>query len=189
MINNIMIAGVGGQGLVLMTKVLSQAAFNDGYDVKTNDVIGLAQRGGMIWGSVRFGEKIFSPNIRAGEADILMGVESLEALRWSHLLKQGGKIILNNAIVYPTIIQQGKAEYPIEEIANLKNTYDVLELDAVALATEVGNKQMANVVMLGVLSNFLPFKQESWESAIKLNLKESLHKLNIEAFNRAKLIK
>ncbi|MEI6089829.1 MAG: indolepyruvate oxidoreductase subunit beta [bacterium] len=189
MINNIIIAGVGGQGLVLMTKILSQAAFNEGYDVKTNDVIGLSQRGGMVWGSVRFGEKIHSPNIRAGEGDIVLALESLEALRWAHILKPKGKIIYNNTIMYPTIIQQGKAEYPVEDIANLKNEYDVLELDAVALATEVGNKQMANVVMLGVLSNFLPFKQDSWESAMKLNLKPQLFEMNIEAFNKAKKIK
>lgn len=186
MTTNIIIAGVGGQGLVLMTKVLSQAAINEGCDVKTNDVIGLAQRGGMVWGSVRFGEKIFSPNIRVGDADFLLGLEQLEALRWAHILKPNGKIILNNAIIYPTIVQQEKAQYPVADIENLKTTFDVFELDAAGLAKEVGNKQMANIVMLGVISNFIGFKQESWESAIKQNLKESLHKLNLEAFNKAK---
>jgi len=85
---SIIIAGVGGQGLVLATRILSEAAFSQGLDVKTNDVVGLSQRGGTVWGSVKMGEKIYSPNILPKEADIILGMEPLEALRWSHVLKE-----------------------------------------------------------------------------------------------------
>ncbi|WP_312713037.1 2-oxoacid:acceptor oxidoreductase family protein, partial [Proteiniclasticum ruminis] len=136
---SIIIAGVGGQGLVLATRILSEAAFSQGLDVKTNDVVGLSQRGGTVWGSVKMGEKIYSPNILPKEADIILGMEPLEALRWSHILKDGGKIILNTNRVYPTPVLLEKEPYPEEAIEGLKEKFEVIEIDAQKEAEASGN--------------------------------------------------
>lgn len=129
-VTNIMLSGVGGQGLVLMTRIISQAALKDGYDVKSNDVVGLSQRGGMIWANVRIGEKIYSPNIPEGEVDILVSMEPLEALRWSTMLKKGAVIIMNSKRFYPTPVQQEKVAYPEQDIESLKESHRVIEIEA-----------------------------------------------------------
>ncbi len=97
---NIIIAGVGGQGLILTTEIICEAAMKNGYDVKSNDVVGLAQRGGRVWGSVKIGKKIHSPNIAIADADILLGMELLEALRWKPYLMDKGLAILNLSLIH-----------------------------------------------------------------------------------------
>ena len=118
-VTNIMISGVGGQGLVVATQILSEAAFSEGYDIKTSDVIGLSQRGGMVWGSVRFGQKVYSATIPDGECDILIAMEALEGLRWAKMLKPGGQLILAVEKVYPNRVLIEKEEYPEEILEKL----------------------------------------------------------------------
>lgn len=180
---NIMLGGVGGQGLVLMTKIISQAALMDNYDVKSNDVVGLSQRGGMVWGNVKIGEKIYSPNIRPKDADLLVAMEPLEALRWSSMLKDNGTIILNNKIFYPTPVQQEKCEYPEDEIENLKNKYNVIEMNAIEEGQKLGKKQVANVILIGILAKYLDIKIDTWKESIRENVPVKAIDMNMEAFD------
>lgn len=186
---NIMIAGVGGQGLVLMTKIICQAALTDEYDVKSNDVVGLSQRGGMVWGNVRFGDKIYSPNIRPKDGDILLGMEPLEAYRWSKVLKSNGTIIVNSKRFYPVPVQQEKMEYPEEEIKNLKSNFNTIEINAFDEGVKLGKKQVANVILLGILAKHLemigntPIKVNTWKDSISDNVPSKAINLNMDAFD------
>jgi len=182
MITNIMLSGVGGQGLVLMTRIISQVALKAGYDVKSNDVVGLSQRGGMIWGNIRIGDKVYSPNIPAGEGNVLVSMEPLEALRWSSVLREDGVIIMNTKRFYPTLVQQEKATYPEEDIDRLKEKYKTIEIDAVEEGIKIGKKQVSNVLLLGILSKFLDIKKGIWEDVIVDNVPKKSIDMNLMAF-------
>lgn len=182
MTTNIMFGGVGGQGLILMTRITSQAAMKDGYDVKSNDVVGLSQRGGMVWGNVRFGEKIYSPNIPPGEGDILVAMEPLEALRWSSVVKDNGIVIINTKRVYPTMVQQEKYQYPEEEIEELNKRFRVIHINSFEEAKNLGKKQVANVMLLGILAQQLDIKESTWVEIIKDNVPVKSIDINLEAF-------
>lgn len=180
---NIMLGGVGGQGLILMTRIISQAALKDNYDVKSNDVVGLSQRGGMVWGNVRIGEKVYSPNIPPGEGDILLAMEPLEALRWSSILKKDGKIILNSKRFYPTLVHQEKYEYPEKDIEELKSNYQVIEVNAFEEAKNLGKKQVSNVILLGILAQYLEINIDTWKETIRDNVPHKSIELNLKAFD------
>jgi indolepyruvate ferredoxin oxidoreductase, beta subunit len=182
LITNIMLGGAGGQGLVLMSRILSQVAMKDGYDVKSNDVIGLSQRGGMVWANVRFGNKVYSPNIPNGETDILVSMEPLEALRWSSTLKEKGTIIMNTKRVYPTPVQQEKTAYPDGAIEKLKDNYNVIAIDAFDEAIKIGKKQVSNVILLGTLAKLLNLKSETWKDTIIDNVPKKSADMNLRAF-------
>lgn len=182
-ITNVLIAGVGGQGLVIATKILAEAAFYEGYDIKTSDVIGLSQRGGMVWGSVRFGSKIYSALIPEGEADILLAMEGLEALRWSKMLKNGANIIFNREKIYPNRVLIEKDNYPQDiESLLLKQGFNMLVVEAQTAAKEIGNIKVSNLILLGKLSTLLPFSNKAWLQAISDNVPRSTIDLNIKAF-------
>lgn len=181
---NLIIAGIGGQGLVMTTQFICQAAFLEGCDLKSNDVIGLAQRGGRVWGSVRFGDNVASPNVPPGAGDYLIGIEPMEALRWRHVLKDTAKLVVNTRQVAPTEVQQEKAPYPEAEIENLVKTFDTLQLDAVAEAMRCGNGKAANTLMVGCLAKWLPISQDNWIRAIHNTYPEKLHEVNEKAFSK-----
>lgn len=182
MITNIMLGGVGGQGLVLMTRIISQVALKSNLDVKSNDVVGLSQRGGMVWGSVRFGDKVYSPNIPPKEVDILLAMEPMEALRWSSEIKESGLIILNSKRWYPVPVQQEKSNYPEEEISALKEKYNTIEINAFEDAVKLGKKQVSNVILLGILANKLNLHKDIWKQTIADNVPEKTIDINMEAF-------
>lgn len=181
---NIIIAGVGGQGLVLATKLIAEAAFKSGRDVKTNDVVGLSQRGGMVYGTIKFGNKVFSPNILPKTGDILLGMEPLEAYRWSHNLKDGATIIMNTKRVYPTPALLEKEPYPEEEIEALKERYQVVEIDAMNEAKASGNIKAANTILIGLLARYLDIDTGIWEEVLRENVPEKAIEENILAFRR-----
>jgi len=189
-INNILIAGVGGQGLVLTTKLLAEAAFAEGYDLKTNDIIGLSQRGGMVWGSVRFGSKVHSAQIPQGEVDILLAMEQLEALRWSYMLRENARIIFNSQCIYPNKVLIEKDEYPqnIKESLEAKG-FEVASIDAKSAAKGIGNLKVMNLILLGKLSLYLPFRHETWLNIIEKNVTPSMLELNQKAFILGKTLK
>ncbi len=182
MTTNIMMAGVGGQGLILMTRIICQAALMGGYDVKSNDVVGLSQRGGMVWGNVRIGDKIYSPNIPTGEGDYLVAMEPLEALRWSVALRQEGTIILNSRPFYPTLVQQEKYQYPHEAIEELKEKYRVIEINAFEEGKNIGKKQVSNVILIGILARQLDISPDIWGRVISDNVPISAKEMNAAAF-------
>ena len=186
---NIIIAGVGGQGLVLATKIISDAAFKAGLDVKTNDVVGLSQRGGKVWSSVKMGEKVHSPNILPGEGDIILGMEPLEAYRSSHLLKDDGIVIINTKEIYPTPSLLEEREYPHQEIEDLKDKYKVIEVDGPKEAKEAGNIKAVNTVLIGILASQLDIDTDIWEEVLKENVPKKAIEDNIRAFYRGYEIK
>ncbi len=180
---NLILAGVGGQGLVLTTQIIAQAAFLSGMDVKTNDVIGLSQRGGTIWGSVKMGEKIHSPNIAPGEADILISFEKLEAKRWKHMLKPEGAIsIINEYEIAPTLVQQETKDYP-EDILDIMNKYSkTISLNATEIAAKMGNPAIANILLLGIAAKYMDIEVKTWFKVFEQYLPPKFVELNKEAF-------
>lgn len=186
-ITNIMITGVGGQGLVLATKIISRAAFLEGYDIKTSDVIGLAQRGGMVWGCVRFGESVPSPLIPNGQGDIMLAMEELEGLRWTHLMKDGAIVILNREQIYPNRVLIEKDEYPANIEGKLMDKgFAVETIDAKGIAGAAGTVKASNTALLGSLSRHLPFSLDTWHKAIRENVPEKTIDINIMAFNKGR---
>ncbi len=182
-VKNIYIAGVGGQGLVMLTEILAEVAFLEGFDVKTNDVIGLSQRGGKVWGSVRYGEKVHSALIPEGEGDILLAMEQLEGFRWCGTLKPGAKIIFNEEIIFPNRVLIEKDQYP-ENIREklLSSGYSVISINAKEISKSVGNIKTSNIVLLGKLSKYLPFKEETWLKVIEKKVPEKTIAANFNAF-------
>ncbi len=183
---SVLFVGVGGQGIILATKILAHAAIFEGYDVKVSEVHGMAQRGGSVEGSVRFGKKVFSPTIN--KADFLIGLEKLEALRYINKLKNDGFMIVSDFEIYPSSLNTNKNSlYPKDINFKIKSyTDNVVFVDAVKIAKELNDLRVVNTVLLGVLSCFLPIKLENWQKAILQNISSKVLSLNIKAFEEGK---
>lgn len=184
---NILLSGMGGQGLVLTTDIICQAALGQKYEVKSNDVVGLSQRGGMVWGNVKFGEQVHSPNIKPGHGDIILALEPLEGYRWSSILKDQGTIIMNSKKINPVLVQQEQEEYPSDKIDQLSEKFKVVSLNAFEKGVEFGKSQVANVILLGILANLLEdteyfIEKETWLKAIKNNVPQKAIEMNEKAF-------
>lgn len=181
---NIVICGVGGQGIILASNVLCHTAFVEGFDVKKSEVHGMAQRGGSVITHVRIGDKVYSPLIEPGKSDMVLAFEELEAMRYIHYLKKNGTAIVNDRKILPMSVLTGAASYPENIKANLKRHGEIYYVDAEKVALELGNIRTVNIILLGVLSCFLGFKKKSWEASITKNVKKKFVDLNIAAFNR-----
>jgi indolepyruvate ferredoxin oxidoreductase beta subunit len=180
---------VGGQGTILASNILGQVLLNAGYDVKKAEVHGMAQRGGDVTTHFRFGEKVYSPLIRQGDVDYLVSFELLEALRYMHWVKPEGKIILNNVSILPPAVNLGKMEYPknVEKTFKKRFKENVWMVNGYEIAKRIGNIQVANVVLLGALSNFFPeLTGDEWIEAIKGQLPPKLHDMNVKAFDEGR---
>ncbi|NHM26821.1 indolepyruvate oxidoreductase subunit beta [Desulfofundulus sp. TPOSR] len=164
---DILMVGVGGQGIILASKILAHAARTVGYDIKVSEIHGMAQRGGSVVTQVRLGERVYSPLIPEGEADIILAFEQLEALRWLEYVKGGGTIIVNSQVIYPVPVLAGMAQYPENIIAHLSRRAHTLVVDALDKALECGNARAANVVLLGSLARRMPIPLSYWLSAIE----------------------
>lgn len=183
MTKSIMIVGVGGQGTLLASRILGNLIVTKGYDLKVSEVHGMAQRGGSVVTYVRFGEKVYSPIVTMGEADIILAFERLEAYRWVPYLKENGKMIMNSQKMDPMPVITGAAEYPTDIPEKLKkHTDSFLELDALKLALEAGNAKAVNVVLIGVMAQDMEFSEEEWLEAIRKTVPEKFVDSNIEAF-------
>ena len=182
---NLLITGVGGQGVVLASDVIGEVALAEGSDVKKTDTLGMAQRGGSVVSNMRIAPKVWSPLIKEGEADVLLSFEKLEAARWSYYLRSGGVAIINNHVLPPLAVSLGKDRYPTDgEILDIlrKRTERVYFIEGTSRATELGNVRTLNVFMLGCLSRFAPLKLETWRESITQRLPESIHEINLKAF-------
>lgn len=180
---DILVAGVGGQGILLTSDILAEVAFEEGYDVKKSEVHGMAQRGGSVISEVRFGEKVYSPLIKKGQADFLLGLEKLETLRFLHYLKPEGLLVVNDLEIPPLGVSLGKERYPDNILSLLREkTSRIIRVDGLAMAKDVGNLKTINVVMLGVLSFFLPFSGSTWKKVIKKRVPSHSLKDNLRAF-------
>lgn len=180
---NVIFAGVGGQGVILASKILMEAAMAAGYDVKESEVHGMAQRGGSVDCHVRYGEKVYSPLIEKGTADFVVCLELLETMRKLEYLKSDGMIIVNREKIDPAPVAAGLEKYPPDIEDWLKaNVKKHLMLDTKEALKEAGSAKALNIVMLGALSNFLEFTDEQWASAIRSLVKEKFVEMNLKAF-------
>ncbi|MCL5734795.1 MAG: indolepyruvate oxidoreductase subunit beta [Actinobacteria bacterium] len=180
---NLLLSGVGGQGVVLASYVLSQVAMAEGYDVKQSEVHGMSQRGGSVTSHFRFGDKVAAPLITPGTADILLGFEALEALRYVHWLRPGGLLIYNALQINPSPVAAGLATYPADIDAQIAAAWpNVRRIDANALAQQAGTIKAANVVMLGAVSGALPFPPAAWEEVIRRVVPPKTIDVNLAAF-------
>ena len=181
--SNIMIVGVGGQGSLLASKLLGRVLLGRGYDVKVSEVHGMSQRGGSVVTYVRYGEKVYSPVIDAGEADLIISFELLEAARYLPYLKKGGKVVVNTQKIAPMPVITGAAEYPQnleEKMAALGVSLDAF--DALSLAEEAGTAKAVNIVLMGRVSRLFPFSEEEWLEALKASVPAKLLEVNQKAF-------
>jgi indolepyruvate ferredoxin oxidoreductase, beta subunit len=183
-VTNIAVVGVGGQGILLASDVISQAALCAGYDVKKNELHGMAQRGGSVVSEVRFGEKVHSPVIPDGEADVLISLELLEGLRNAHRLRAGGAVLCDLLRIRPAVRPPGAPAYPEDAVERLRATVARAHvLEATELARQAGTPRAANTVLLGALSRLLPLPEETWRRALEICLRPELLGVNLKAFN------
>lgn len=183
-VKNILLVGVGGQGTILASKILSYALLEAGYDVKMSEVHGMAQRGGSVTTQIRFGKKVYAPIIGKGEADIIVSFEKMEAVRWIEFLKPDGKIVVNDYEIPSAPVLIGKAEYPEGVLETLKENVDTTIFKAADIAKQLGNIKTMNIVLLGALVKAMGIVDLDWNAAIKSNVKEQLVDININAFNQ-----
>lgn len=184
---NIMIVGVGGQGTLLASKLLGKLLLTKGFDVKVSEVHGMSQRGGSVVTYVRYGDRVYSPIIDKGEADIIVSFELLEAARYTEFLSPEGTIITNTQKVNPMPVITGAAQYPENLEEKMKNAGIKLDaIDALSLAQQAGSAKAVNLVLMGRLSKYFDFTQDEWMSAIEQSVPEKFISLNKEAFRLGK---
>ena len=185
-ISNILVVGTGGQGVMTATEILAEAAIALGHDVKKTEVAGMAQRGGVVSSHLRFGKKILSPQITPGQAHVLLGFEAAEGMRWRHMLRPDGLALINTGRLVPPIVELGLYEYPVDPVAEVRAAGTrVFSFDASAIANELGDIRLGNTVMLGAISDYLPFPAEVIEQCILKRFaskKPALVELNRRAF-------
>ncbi|MEQ8170972.1 MAG: indolepyruvate oxidoreductase subunit beta [Candidatus Eremiobacterota bacterium] len=186
-VTSICITGVGGQGIILASNIISKLALSAGYDVKKSEVHGMSQRGGSVISEVRFGEKVYSPLIPEGGADIVMSFETVESLRYINKLKKDGIIIVNTQEILSSTILAGLEEYPKGILDKLKSTvHKVIPVNAIEDAKSLGNIKTVNSIMLGVLSNYLSFEQKLWQEVLKSSVPAKTVDLNLKAFMKGR---
>jgi indolepyruvate ferredoxin oxidoreductase beta subunit len=182
-VKSILLVGVGGQGTILASKILSDGLVEAGYDVKMSEIHGMSQRGGSVSTQVRYGNRVYSPVIGKGQADILVSFEAMEALRYLEYLKPEGKVVVNDYKIPSAPILMAKADYPDNVIETIKEKANTSVLDAAKIATELGNVKVMNIVLLGALVKAMNLTDIDWETAIRNNVKEKFVDINIKAFH------
>jgi indolepyruvate ferredoxin oxidoreductase, beta subunit len=184
---NVLISGVGGQGVLLTSKIIAEAALLSGLDVKQSEVHGMAQRGGSVLSQVRFGEEVFSPIVSEGEADLLIGFEPLETARYLHFLRNDGAVIYNTRSIGTIGVSIAVEKYPtdINDIIKLR-AKSVMPLDGTELAVKAGDKRTLNLVLLGAALKFLPLNESLILEAIRHTVPKKVLEMNEKAFMSGK---
>jgi indolepyruvate ferredoxin oxidoreductase beta subunit len=182
-VKSILLAGVGGQGVLRASDIMCMAIMEAGLDVKKSEVHGMAQRGGCVTSHVRYGNKVYSPLAKLGSINLLVAFEKMEALRYLNYLTKDATIIVNAEEIYPPAVNLGDVLYPDDVISFLKSNYkQVKEIDATALAKQAGNVKAANVVLLGTISTLMDIPTSIWKNVINKSFPEKLIKVNLTAF-------
>ena len=185
MANSLLLVGVGGQGTILVSRILSEGLVEAGYDVKMSEIHGMSQRGGSVTTQIKFGKKVYSPSIDLGEADVLVAFEKLEAARYINQLNKKGTLIVNDEEIYPLPVLAGLDEYPKEIIECLKDKVDNIKIiKASKIAEDLGEPRVQNILMLGCMVKVLGLENIDWIELIKKNLPERVHNVNIKAFEK-----
>lgn len=180
---NILIAGVGGQGIILASEVLAYSCLRAGYDVKQSEVHGMAQRGGSVTSHVRFGKRVSSPLIPKGQVDVLLAFEQLEAFRWIDTLKPEGTVIVNNQRIAPITVTSGPMTYPEDTIQKIRDAHsNAIVVDGLAIARQVGNIRVVNIALLGALCELLQLEESVWLEAIRARVPAKALDANLAAF-------
>jgi len=185
-VKNILLVGVGGQGIILASKILSNGLINSGYDVKMSEVHGMAQRGGSVTTQIRYGEKVYSPIIGKGQADIIVAFEQMEAERWIDYLKPDGKLVISDYKIPSVPVLIGDADYPNTILEDLKERSKPTVIKAAKLAKELGNIRTQNIIMLGALTKAIGLENINWNDIIKSMIKDKYVDINIKAFTMGK---
>jgi len=184
---NLFLCGTGGQGIVLAGRIIATVAFKSGFDVRESEIHGMSQRGGTVSGQIRFGKVVYSPVFPAGQADSMLALEELEALRYCHYLKKNALIILNERRILPSTLPEDQYPKDVEERL-INKGYRVFKVNASEIAKELGSARAENTVLLGVLSQVLPFKVETWEEVISTLVPPKTVELNLKAFRKGREI-
>ena len=180
---NIVLAGVGGQGILLASEIIARAAMAAGFEVKTNEVHGMAQRGGSVLAQIRFGREVHSPLVERGTAHVLGSLERVESLRCADFLAPGGLAVVSSQMVVPITVSSGQAKYPEDAEQRIRAAFPrLVYLDALEMATALGNVRCSNLVILGALSNGLTLPAEAWSEGIRQSVKPKFVDLNLHAF-------
>jgi indolepyruvate ferredoxin oxidoreductase beta subunit len=180
---SVVLAGVGGQGILLASEIVARAAMASGCDVKTNEVHGMAQRGGSVIAQIRYGREVHSPLVARGTAAVLGSLERIEALRTADYLRPGGLAVVSSQVMVPVTVSMGAAEYPEDAEDRLRGTFENLcYLHAARIAGELGSVKASNVVVLGALSVGLELPLPCWEEAIRVSVPTKYESLNLQAF-------
>ena len=180
---SILLVGVGGQGTILASKVLSEGLMRAGYDVKMSEIHGMSQRGGSVSTHVRFGRKVYSPVIDEHQADILVSFEKVEAVRWLAYLKPGGMLVVNDYEIHPLSVLTGAAKYPEDVAEQLRAAVpNLLLFDAGKIAADLGNVKAQNIVLLGALVQGMKLGDIDWSAVMKETIPPKMYDLNVRAF-------
>ena len=191
---NILFVGVGGQGTISASNLLSAALIELGYDVKMSEVHGMAQRGGSVSTQVRYGMSVNSPLIEKGTADYIVSFEKSESGRWLNYLRADGTIISSLHEIRPYSVNMGKEVYPEEILLEMENRgFKVISVDANIKAIELGNAKAANMILLGILAKELGLEEDILKNLIRQYFKPALQEVNLKAleegFSRAEVQK
>jgi indolepyruvate ferredoxin oxidoreductase beta subunit len=187
-VTNVMFVGVGGQGTVLITAILAQGLVAAGFDVKMSEIHGMAQRGGSVSSQVRFGDVVYSPIISKGGADVLLSLETMEALRWLEFVKPSGKVIVNDHEIASVPILMGQRDYPRGVIDILKSKVDTTSISALDIANEIGDPRVANLVLFGALVETLGLTRIDWETVIAASVKAAYLEHNLDAYRAGRRV-
>jgi indolepyruvate ferredoxin oxidoreductase beta subunit len=185
---NVLLAGIGGQGVLTASQLLAEAGVRAGYDVKKSEVHGMAQRGGVVTSHVRMGRRVYSPIISSGEADLLVAFEEAEALRWRSEVRSGGTLIVNCLQVAPPVVNLGLFKYPDDPLAILRSLGgSFLPVEASALAVTMGSPRLAGTILMGAASAVVPLSVEHWEAAIRARFSQAdIADQNLKAFHQGR---
>ena len=188
-ISNILLVGVGGQGILLASEILSEAAMLAGFDVKKSEIHGMSQRGGSVVSHVRYGQEVFSPIVPEGEGDILFGFELMETCRSLPLIKPGGIVVANDLQISPPAVLMGQDTYPSDLVLRVQDRFpDFLLVDGQKIARDAGNVRAANTVLLGAVSKRLDIAEEFWMRALEKMVPSKAVDVNKTAFNMGRAL-
>jgi len=181
MTKSILLVGVGGQGTILASKILTTGLMEAGYDVKMSEIHGMSQRGGSVTSQIRYGESVCSPVIEAGGADMVVAFEKMEALRSLPFLKADGNVVVNNTEIYSVPVITGEEEYPDNVLELIQERVPARVVDAAALAGELGNPRVANIILLGTIIRIMGLESIDWEQIIRNTVKPQFVEINLKA--------
>ena len=181
MTKSILLVGVGGQGTILASKILTNGLMEAGYDVKMSEIHGMSQRGGSVSSQVRYGEKVMSPVIEKGKADIVVSFEKMEALRALDYLKEDGTLVVNNEEIPSMSVITGDEDYPDNVLEEIEKHVKAKVVDATKLARELGNEKAANIILLGTIIKSMGLEHIHWEEILEANIKPQFVELNKKA--------